>query len=180
MVSEHMEHEEAQIVDFSILEAAKENIQPLARGRRVTTLSAVLSTPHHRRDERLAATRAQLREEVEASLEPSSNWTATSSCPSPLETYSTLVHWTIEHYPEGPGAESGILELLEEATRVLKDYDEFKQDERYLKLWQMYAGYVERPCIIYAFLMANEIGTGLAGFYESYAAALERDGRFVA
>ena len=72
---------------------------------------------------------------------------------------------------------AGILELLEEATRTLKDYAEFKQDPRYLKLWQMYASYVERPSIIYAFLMANEIGTTLAGLYESYAVVLERDGR---
>ena len=102
--------EEPAIVDCDVLEAAKENIQPLARGRRVTTLSAILSTPHHRRDERLAATRAQLRAEVETSISPISTWKdPSSSSPSPLETYSTLVHWTIEHYPEGPGTESGIL-----------------------------------------------------------------------
>ena len=33
------------IVDCDVLEAAKENIQPLAAGRRVTALSAILSTP---------------------------------------------------------------------------------------------------------------------------------------
>ncbi|KAF8962544.1 hypothetical protein BDZ97DRAFT_2021605 [Flammula alnicola] len=39
----------------------------------------------------------------------------------PLEAYCRLVHWTVENYPQGHSAESGLLELLEEATRVLKD-----------------------------------------------------------
>ena len=53
------------IVDFDIIEAAKENIQPLARGRSVRALASVLRTPHGRRDERLVAVKARLRERVE-------------------------------------------------------------------------------------------------------------------
>ncbi|KDQ58570.1 hypothetical protein JAAARDRAFT_128265 [Jaapia argillacea MUCL 33604] len=159
------------IVDCDVLEAAKENIQPLASGRRATTLSAILSTPHSQRDARLASTRNRLRINVEVALEDEDD--------DPLDAYCQLVYWTVENYPQGHSAESGLLELLEEATRVLKDDRDgkWRNDLRYLKLWTLYASYVERPAIIYKFLMANEIGTDFALMYEEYALALERSGR---
>ena len=48
---------------------------------------------------------------------------------------------------------------------------------KYLKLWLLYASYVEKPTIIYKFLIANDIGTEFALLYEEHAAVLERDGR---
>ncbi|TDL15816.1 hypothetical protein BD410DRAFT_777737 [Rickenella mellea] len=170
---------EAPIVDIAILEASKENIQPLAKGRCVTTLSALFSTPHAQRDARLSASRARLRAAVDASLLPSPSSSSSSSTPtiSPLEAYCDFVYWTIEHYPQGHSAESGILELLEEATRMLKDDTACKSDLRYLKLWVLYASYVEKPAVIYAYLLANEIGSMHAVLYEEYALVLERDGR---
>ena len=56
----HSEEEENFIVDCDVLEAAKENIQPIAGGRRVTSLAAVLATPHAKRDARLATARARI------------------------------------------------------------------------------------------------------------------------
>lgn len=159
-----------EIIDIDVLEASKENIQPLKSGRRVTALSAVFSTPYHQRDAQLSSVRAQLRAEVEEALKTNED---------PLSAYATLVYWTIEQYPQGHSAESGILELLEEATRTLKDDQRYKEDLRYLKLWVLYANYIERPTIIYAFLLANNIGTSHAILYEEYAIVLERDGRCV-
>jgi hypothetical protein len=97
----------------------------------------------------------------------------------PLEAYSRFVYWTLENYPQGQSAESGLLELLEEATRVLKDNrnGQWKGELTYLKLWVLYASYVEKPTIIYKFLLANDIGTDHALLYEEHAAALERAGR---
>ena len=162
------------IVDIAVLEAAKENIQPLAKGRRVTSLASVLATPHAQRDVRLNATRAKHRANIEAALEG-------DSAETPLEAYARYVHWTIEHYPQGHSAESGILELLEEATRVLKDEGEGrnKADKKYLELWILYAGYVDKPALVYSFLLANEIGTAHARLYEEYAMMLERSGKYV-
>ncbi|KAL5480764.1 BUB1_2 [Sanghuangporus weigelae] len=57
------------IIDCDILEAAKENIQPLACGRRVTALASVLKTPHQLRNAKLEATRARLRERVREAQE---------------------------------------------------------------------------------------------------------------
>ncbi|KAF8068848.1 other/BUB protein kinase [Lyophyllum atratum] len=159
------------IVDCDLLEAAKENVQPLGTGRRVTALSAILATPHAQRESKLSATRNRLRINVELALDDEDD--------DPLEAYCRLVYWTLENYPQGPSVESGLLELLEEATRVLKDdrQGKWRGDLKYLKLWLLYASFVERPTLIYRFLIANEIGANFALLYEEYAAVLERDGR---
>lgn len=163
--------EQPDIVDFDVLEAAKENVQPLATGRRVTTLSQILTTPHPQREAKLSATRNRLRINVELAFEDEDG--------DPLDAYNRLVNWTLENYPQGHTAESGLLELLEEATRVLKDDrgGKWRQEMKYLKLWLLYASYVEKPAIIYRFLIANEIGTNFSLLYEEFAAVLERDGR---
>lgn len=159
------------IVDCDVLEAAKENVQPLASGRRVTTLSNILATPHAKREAKLSASRNRLRINIELTMDDEDG--------DLLDAYYQLVHWTIESYPQGPSAESGLIELLEEATRVLKDHRGglWRGDLRYLKLWLLYASFVEKPTIIHKFLIANEIGTDFALLYEEYAAVLERDGR---
>lgn len=161
------------VVDCDVLEAAKENIQPIAKGRRVTTLSAILSTPHAQRDSRLASARNKHRINVEVALEDDDD--------DPLEAYCRFVNWTVESYPQGHSAESGLLELLEEATRVLKNDrgGKWKDDIRYLKLWVLYASYVEKPAVIFKFCMVNEIGTTHALLYEEFALALEKAGRYV-
>ncbi len=161
------------IVDADLLEAAKENVQPLATGRRVTALSSILATPHAHRESKLASTRNRLRINVDLAMEDEDE--------DPLEAYCCLVNWTIENYPQGHSAESGLLELLEEATRVLKDHRDrkWRAEPKYLKLWLLYASYVEKPTVIYRFLIANDIGTDLSLLYEEYSAVLERDGRCV-
>ena len=175
MLAANDSHEESNpnIVDFDVLEAAKENVQPLASGRRVTALSALLSTPHAQREAKLSETRNRLRINVEIALDDEDG--------DPLEAYCRLVYWTVENYPQGHSAESGLLELLEEATRALKDDRDgkWRGDLKYLKLWLLYASYVEKPTIIYKFLIANDIGTEFALLYEEQAAVLERDGRYV-
>jgi spindle assembly checkpoint component MAD3 len=171
MATEDVFSDAPKIVDFDVLERAKENVQPLATGRRATALSEILSTPHAQRESKLAATRNRLRINVELALEDEED--------DPLEAYCRLVNWTVENYPQGHSAESGLLELLEEATRVLKDTRDgkWRGEMKYLKLWLLYASFVEKPTIIYNFLIANEIGTDLALLYEEFAAVLERDGQ---
>ena len=175
------------IVDCDVLEAAKENIQPLARGRRVTALQSLLTTPHAQRESRLAATRNRLRMNVQLALENSANDENNEDDAEedeeadPVDAYCQYVDWVVENYPQGHSAESGLLELLEEATRVLKDHQggKWRGDMRYLKLWTLYATYVEKPAVIYKFCMVNEIGTSHALLYEESAIALERAGRCV-
>jgi hypothetical protein len=161
------------IVDCDVLEAAKENIQPLASGRRVTALSAILKTPHAHRESKLAEARKRHRLNVEIALEDEED--------DPLEAYCRFVYWTVENYPQGHSAESSLLELLEEATRVLKDDRGgiWRSELKYLKLWVLYASYVEKPSMIFKFCLANEIGGGHSLLYEEYANVLERMGKYV-
>ncbi|KAF9239842.1 Mad3/BUB1 homology region 1-domain-containing protein [Melanogaster broomeanus] len=170
-VAEDVFTESPPIVDIEVLEAAKENIQPLASGRRVTTLSAILTTPHAQRDAQLNAARQRYRLNVEIALQDEDD--------DPLEAYVRFVNWTVENYPQGQSAESGLLELLEEATRVLKDNRGgiWKEELKYLKLWVLYASFVEKQTMIFRFLLANDIGTSHALLYEEYAAILERQAR---
>lgn len=167
------EPEDSPIIDCDVLEAAKENIQPLASGRRVTSLSAVLSTPHVQREAHHASVKSRHRINIELALDdPDAD---------PLGAYCAFVYWTLEAYPQGQSVESGLLELLEEATRVLKDdrVGQWRGELRYLKLWVLYASYVEKPVVVYRFLLANDVGTEHALLYEEYAAVLERDARSV-
>lgn len=97
----------------------------------------------------------------------------------PLALYEQFVKWTVDSYPDVLVSRSGLLELLEEATRQFIDDLAYKGDLRYLKLWSLYASHVEDPNVIYAFLISNNIGTMYAQVYEEYAAALERNGRCV-
>lgn len=66
--------------------------------------------PHAQRESKLTATRNRLRINVEIALEDEDD--------DPLEAYCRLVNWTVESYPQGHSAGSGLVELLEEATRT--------------------------------------------------------------
>ncbi|TFY60447.1 hypothetical protein EVJ58_g5138 [Rhodofomes roseus] len=112
--------------------------------------------------------REQYREQIRTALEED---------PDPLSAYDNFVKWTLEHYPKQHLAQSGLLELLEEATRQFKDDPAYKGDLRYLKLWSLYAAHVEDPTVIYAHLLANSIGMVYAQTYWEYALALECAGR---
>ncbi|OCH94366.1 hypothetical protein OBBRIDRAFT_817210 [Obba rivulosa] len=103
--------------------------------------------------------------------------TALQEDPDPLSAYDDFVKWTIQSYPDAQVARSGLLELLEEATRQFVDDPAYKGDLRYLKLWSLYASHVEDPTTIYAFLIAKDIGTVYAQTYQEYANALEQSGR---
>ncbi|KAF8589804.1 hypothetical protein K439DRAFT_1657659 [Ramaria rubella] len=95
----------------------------------------------------------------------------------PLGTYNDLVKWTLQNYANH--AESGLLELLEESVSKFKDDARYKTtDFRYVKLWILFANYVDKPTLVYAYMMEMGIGKLYALFFEEYAEALEREGRF--
>ena len=96
----------------------------------------------------------------------------------PLELYDRFVKWIFEHYPSEHLASSGLIELLEEATRRYKDDSSYKGDLRYLKLWTLYASLVDKPSVVFKFILTNGIGTVYALLFEEYASALERDSRY--
>lgn len=119
---------------------------------------------------RLEKQREKYRARLDAALEEEED---------PLAAYHEFVKWTIDNYQQRLIARSGLLELLEEATRRFKDDSAYKSDLRYLKLWSLFASHVEDPTSIYDFLLTNDIGKIYAQVYEDYAAALEANGRCV-
>lgn len=120
------------------------------------------------RDER-ELQRQQYRKQLDTALDEEDD---------PLAVYHQFVQWTIKNYTEGD-SKSGLLELLEEATRKFKNDPMYKADLRYLKLWTLYAKHCERhgALSIYKYLMTNEIGISYSLLYEEYANALELEGR---
>ena len=97
----------------------------------------------------------------------------------PLALYDSFVKWIFAEYPREHLASSGLIELLEEATRRYKSDSSYKSDLRYLKLWTLYASLVDKPSVVYKFILTNGIGTVYALLFEDYALTLERDGRCV-
>jgi hypothetical protein len=108
---------DARVVDGTLLEAAKENIRPLA-------------TPHAQR----GAEHARFRSAIAAALE--------SPDADALGAYAAYVDWTVETYPAG---HASLVPLLEEATRALRG--RYAQDARYVRLWAAYAALVARPAL---------------------------------
>ncbi|KAF8349115.1 hypothetical protein F5887DRAFT_879497 [Amanita rubescens] len=96
----------------------------------------------------------------------------------PLAVYYQFVEWTLKHYGERD-RDSGLTQLLEEATRVFKDDELYKTDLRYLKLCSLHARQLSRAnaIAIYASLISSNIGTSYSMLYEEYATLLEKDGR---
>jgi hypothetical protein len=152
--------DDAPVVDGTLLEAAKENIRPLASGRRATALAGALAAPHAQRD----AEHARFRSAIAAAL--------ASPDADALRAYAAYVEWTVETYPAG---HASLVPLLEEATRALRG--RYAQDARYVRLWAAYAALVARPEAVWRFALANELGTRWAALYEALAGVLERAGR---
>ncbi|EJD06579.1 uncharacterized protein FOMMEDRAFT_144565 [Fomitiporia mediterranea MF3/22] len=97
-----------------------------------------------------------------------------------LAPYERYVNWLTEQArvsPQGP-FDLELLTVLEEAVRPRKDDPDYKNDVRYAKLWLAYARHVEKPDIIYVFLLKNEIGVRNAQLYEDYSMSLESQDRF--
>lgn len=177
---------ESPIIDCDLLEASKENIQPLSKGRRVTALSTVLSTPLPQREAENEPVKKKWRQVVWEALNSQDNEGGKEGKLTPLEAYTQFINWTVEAYPSGPSSHSALLPLLEEATRTLLHHPLPHPSSHpqhpihsleYLDLWLLYASYVENPEVVYRFCIANDVGVRWGALYESWAGWLERAAR---
>lgn len=158
------------ITPFEAIESQKENVQPRSRGRSAHALSTTLSMHHKERQEVLAAQRNEWEERIRSQDNLDSD--------DPLEAWCAYVKWCIDNYPEGKSSESGIVPLLERATREFCKSEQYQNDSRYLRLWILYAQHTDVPRDVFHFLMSNEIGTKLASLYEELAHVLESQEMF--
>ena len=94
----------------------------------------------------------------------------------PLDVYYSYAKWLEDNYQPQEANDSGLIDLLEQATQQLSEDPMAKNDLRCLKLWIMYAKYVEDSTSVFNHIYTNNVGTKYALFYEEYAELLERTG----
>lgn len=161
------------IVDGSILETHKENIVPSRDGRSALAISQLYSVPRAQRTKELAATHALYRERIDAIKDDDF-----MNDDDPIDVYCQYVGWIMNNYPSGSSSESGLLSVLEEATRRFSSEPVYENDKRYVRLWMEYANLVEQAERVYAFMLANDIGSKWPHVYEEYALILERNKKY--
>lgn len=167
------------LIDFDIIESQKENIQSLPGGRSARGLANLFSpSPLHKLSTPTPSDTKNLndaiRQEYEAEL------VNISESDDPLDIYDRYVRWTLDAYPSAQATPaSGLLPLLERATKTFLKYPQYKNDPRYLKLWLSYIRFFsDTPRETFAFLSRHNIGDSLALFYEEFASWLEGAGRW--
>ncbi|KAJ5935197.1 hypothetical protein N7466_004744 [Penicillium verhagenii] len=169
------------LIDFDIIEAQKENVQSLPGGRSARELARIFSGGSNTSDKYATPTpndtrtlNDAIREEYESELQ------VIGESDDPLDVYDRYVKWTLNAYPSAQAtAESGLLPLLERATKSFLSSGDYKNDPRYLRLWLHYIRlFSDAPRETFAFLSRHHVGEGLALFYEEFAAWLEGAGRW--
>ncbi|XP_062224636.1 mitotic spindle checkpoint protein BUBR1-like [Phragmites australis] len=144
------------------LEASKENVRPLKRGRDVVLLNRALKA---RAD---PAQRAALLSERRRMIEAIEEYRGED----PLQPWLDCIRWVQESFPAG-GECSGLVVMYEQCVRAFWHDERYKNDLRYLKVWLEYAGNCADAEVIFRFLEANKIGQGHAISYMSYASLME-------
>ncbi|EAS35793.3 BUB protein kinase [Coccidioides immitis RS] len=167
------------LINFDVIESQKENIQALPTGRSAKALVAAISPLNSGNYSRCSPDDTQsvndsIRAEYERELE------AVGESDDPLDIYDRYVKWTLDAYPSAQATtKSGLLPLLERATKTFLSSSHYKNDPRYLRLWLHYIRlFSDAPRETFAFLSRHGIGEGLALFYEEFAAWLEGAGRY--
>lgn len=164
-------------INFDIIENQKENIQSIPSGRSARALATAFSPLADKSaSPSLNDTKTlndAIRNEYELELQ------SIDESDDPLDIYDRYVKWTLDAYPSVQATpQSGLLPLLERATKAFLPPKHYKNDPRYLRLWLHYIRlFSDAPRETFAFLARHEIGDGLALFYEEFAAWLEEAGR---
>lgn len=167
-------------IDFSVIESHKENIQSLPSGRSAKALFTTLSPLSTSRPGATASPSDTntLNNAIRAEYE--NELLAIDESDDPLDIYDRYVKWTINAYPSAQAtAQSGLLPLLERATKSFLTSTHYKNDPRYLKLWLHYIRlFSDAPRETFAFLARHGVGETLALYYEEFGAWLEGAGRW--
>ncbi len=155
------------IVSFDDIELHKENIEPIREGRSAKALvNAFSSEPFELKDTQLKERQFFEQQLLEA-----------EELDDPLQPYLDYLDWIIKTYPQGQSVESGLVSLLEKCTSVFKDFEFYKNDPRYLKVWIWYIKYIDSPRDYFQYLSRKKIGLNLATYYEEFAKYLEANNR---
>ncbi|KAI5481322.1 checkpoint serine/threonine-protein kinase [Pseudohyphozyma bogoriensis] len=172
-------------VDMSTIEQQKENIVPLPSGRSASLLSSLSSSSHSGLGHKLQLDHKRFQAQIDAVAvyEVDGKWDdgkdglATADvaqlAEDPLDIHHQYARFILGNYLSGPSATSKLVPVLEASTRKFVRDERYRNDPRYLRMWNQYAKHVECPEDCYRFLMARGIGEKLAVLYEEYASVLE-------
>ncbi|XP_043930079.1 mitotic checkpoint serine/threonine-protein kinase BUB1 beta [Protopterus annectens] len=147
-------------------ELSKENVQPLRRGRAVSTLQEVLATqegPSH-----TAVQQQKLAFESEIRFYKGAD---------PLDVWDRYIKWTEEAYPQG-GKESNLTALLERVVQRFGEETKYYNDPRLLDIWLKFANICTEPLDVYRYLHGQGIGVNVASLYIAWAEAYEAAGNY--
>lgn len=176
-------------VNIEQIEACKENIVPLAQGRSASQLALLSSQSRSGLGLKLAAEHRRFQSQLAAVafFESEGHWPegqdglsaseVAGMAEDPLDVHHQYARFVISSYPAGASATSRLVPLLEASTRQFLADSRYRNDPRYLRLWNLYAQKMDAPEDCYRFLFAKNIGDRLASLYEEYALVLEAAGK---
>jgi checkpoint serine/threonine-protein kinase len=165
------------LIDFNVIEGHKENIQALPSGRSAKALAQLYSPPllgANPSPSLIQDANSKERQAFEKEL------ALIDEADDPLDVFDRYVKWTLDAYPTAQATpQSGLLPLLERATKTFQSSSHYKNDPRYLKIWLHYIRlFSDAPREVFVFLARHNIGESLALYYEEFAAWLENAGRW--
>ena len=160
---------QGDLIDFDIIENQKENIQSLPSGRSAKSLATVFSPVAQKSPLQTHNVNDPARQAFENEL------ANIDESDDPLDVYDRYIKWTLSTYPSAQAThDSGLLPLLERATKAFLASAQYKNDVRYLRLWLHYIRlFSDAPREVFAYLARHGVGESLALFYEDFAAWLE-------
>lgn len=148
------------MADFDVLFNIKENVIPVPEGQPVLQMAEIFALP----PSELREHQAEEKKRYESLISES------NTLDDPLEPYVDYVKWICTNFPLVPPS-LGLIPLLEKTTSQFLNYEMYKNDPRYLKMWILYSRHCEDPLAVYAFLASRAIGVRLASFYKERAKA---------
>ncbi|XP_067007843.2 mitotic checkpoint serine/threonine-protein kinase BUB1 [Anabrus simplex] len=150
------------------LECSKENVKPLAKGRKALVLGTALQAEE---DDELRHYLLKKRDEYELQLRCYNG-------DDPLQVWFDYVNWVEQNFPKN-GREGNYQVLLERCLSEFQDQKRYNEDERYVSMWIRYLNQLAiDPLELYKQVHAHGIGTQCAIYYENWAETLERSGDF--
>ncbi|XP_028995341.1 mitotic checkpoint serine/threonine-protein kinase BUB1 beta [Betta splendens] len=144
-------------------ELSKENIQPLRRGRAISSLHQALSHEQDAINQQRQAFESELR---------------MYDGDDPLNVWDRYIKWTEQSFPCG-GKESNLTTLLERVVTLFKEEKKYHNDPRYVDLCIKFAENCSEPLDIYRYMQAQGIGVTQAGFYIAWAEEYENQGNYL-
>ena len=162
-------------------EQSKENIQPLAGGRKASKLSGL-----NHNMEMLNQERQQFEVELRSydgpdPLDPWFRYLLTVGVGCDINIHNNeifrYISWVEQEYPKG-GKEGGIHKLIQSCITTFKDDQKVLNDPRFLNIWLKYANLSTDPLDVFKYMYEHGICTQQHELYESWAWQLERNAAY--